>query len=143
MIWAAIGVGYRSRLHFIERTADEDGRRRGMDSTRYIRLLSKELPRMPRNTVFQQDGARSHTSKQTLDYLKRKGITVLENWAPYSPDLAPIENLWPILDRRISDKAPRTLDELKNAAITAWNEIPQSQVDNFVLSFEGRIAKIE
>ena len=60
--------------------------------------------------IFQQDGARAHTSKKTQEWLGEnfqnfwpKGI-----WPANSPDLSPIENLWSIIQTAINSFEPAT-----------------------------------
>eukprot|EP00742_Colponemidia_sp_Colp-10_P013372 GILJ01015103.1.p1 GENE.GILJ01015103.1~~GILJ01015103.1.p1 ORF type:complete len:345 (+),score=17.85 GILJ01015103.1:573-1607(+) len=140
MIWAAIGVNYRSPLVFLPKQKGEDGQTLGMNSKRYIRCcLTRLVATCPKNRIFMQDGARCHSANHTLDYLDRKGVTVLEDWPPYSPDLNPIENLWYLLDQRLSELVPRTLDELKLATVEAWNAIPIAHINALVRSFQGRL----
>ena len=40
------------------------------------------------------------TSGMVTDWLQSKGVSVLE-WAPYSPDLNPIEHIWAEMKRRV------------------------------------------
>lgn len=139
MIWAAVGVDYKSPLVFIDKRKDGDGKTLGMDAKRYVRTcLAKLVPTMPEGRIFMQDGARCHTAKHTLAYLERKGVDLLEGWPPYSPDLNPIENLWHYLDQKISEEAPSSLAELKRVAKSAWEAIPLEVINSFVLSFKGR-----
>ncbi|KAG5784334.1 hypothetical protein H9Q73_002032 [Fusarium xylarioides] len=46
--------------------------------------------------IFMQDGSHVHTAAATMTYLRDHGIEVLD-WAPYSPDLNPIKNIWALL----------------------------------------------
>lgn len=48
-----------------------------------------------------QDGAKTHTAKDTLIFLKEKGVKVLSYWPSVSPDLNPIENFWSLTKRGI------------------------------------------
>lgn len=143
MIWACIGVGYRSHLVFIPRKQNEDGRAIGMNSSRYVRTCLSTITngerKLPPDAIFMQDGARCHTAKSTMAYLARKKVNVLKNWPPYSPDLNPIENLWSHLDRLISLQAPTTAERLKAVAIEVWEAIPQDTLDSFVLSFRDKL----
>ncbi|KAJ3425859.1 transposable element-related [Anaeramoeba flamelloides] len=61
--------------------------------------------------ILMQDGATSHTSISTKEYLKKK-CNVLKKWPPNSPDLNPIEHLWGIMDKKISDETPKTKNQL-------------------------------
>jgi len=93
---------------------------------------------------FQQDGASSHTSNLSRDWLKENfGGRVISlktdfEWAPHSPDLSPPDFfLWGYLKDRVYAGKPRTITELKEAireemrAIT--NSICKNVMDNFVL----------
>lgn len=88
--------------------------------------------------IFMQDGAKPHTSNRTLAYLNRKGVRVLSNWPPRSPDLNPIENLWALVQRKVSDCGPLGAEQLKHFVVQCWNDIPQDTVDRLVRSFSRR-----
>jgi transposase len=143
-VWAACGVGFRSPLVVVRSSVDEEtGRVRRQTSDTYIRsCLARVVPELVRRKhTFQFDGARCHVSKKVLDYLTRKRVSYVANWPPYSPDISPIEFMWPILDREISKLGPRTLDELHVAARKAWDNIPQAKIDAVVLGFQSLMKK--
>ena len=63
-----------------------------------------------REGLFQQDGARAHTSKATIAWLDAniKHYIPAEDWPPNSPDLSPIENVWSIMPTAIyADPEPQ------------------------------------
>ena len=44
-------------------------------------------------------------------------------WPPRSPDLSPIENAWSVLKRRVMQRAPRTIEQLRRHAQAEWRVI--------------------
>jgi hypothetical protein len=63
---------------------------------------------------------------------------VLE-WAPYSPDLNPIEHVWAELKRRVEIENPKGLDELRVAIEKCWKEIPADFCAKLVASMPKRM----
>ena len=94
--------------------------------------------------MFMQDGAKPHTAKATYAYLRRKKVSLLENWPPRSPDLNPIENLWSIVERKVSEREvpPRTAEELIEAVHEEFNRVPVDTINDLVLGFNDRCARV-
>ena len=53
----------------------------------------------------------------------------------------PIEYLWAYLDALIAEKVPTSDAELKQIAIAVWESISQDVIDEYVLSFAGKLAE--
>jgi hypothetical protein len=81
-----------------------------------------------------QDGARVHTASLTTAYLMTMAI-VIDNWPACSLDLNQIENLWPILKRRVQELQPITKDHL----IDVWEHLKMGIVNTLVDSIPHRM----
>lgn len=77
---------------------------------------------MPIKFVFQHDNDPKHTSKLVKEWLEQQKVNVMK-WPAQSPDLYPIENLWAILNQKISDQKVKTPNELFDLLSKAWSEI--------------------
>lgn len=139
MVWGAVGIGFKSELVIFPQMAGSNSFR--LDSKGYVRrCLSKVVPELLRQKrIFQQDGARPHVSAHTKRYLESKGVTLMESWPPYSPDLNCSELMWPLLNRRIAAQHPTTLAELIAAARKAWASITQAEIDAICADFPRRL----
>ena len=63
--------------------------------------------------------------------------------SPHSPDIAyPIETLWAELKRRVKDRNPKNLDELKKITIKEWNKISKKYIQKLFKNFIKRCKKI-
>lgn len=148
MVWGAIGVGWRSPLIILPKKAkNEDGaygsvpRGWTMNSRAYIkRCLSRVAKSLKASgRWFQQDGAKCHDNNNVRQYCCRMGVKLLRPWPASSPDYSPIENYWHTLKMAIGAQCPMNDKELKSAAQTAWDNMPQSVIDNHVKSFRKKM----
>ena len=98
--------------------------------------------------IFQQDGARSHTSKVTLAYLEENYCKFLKAdfWLPNSPGLNPCDyairgtleaKIWKHNRFQIT-----TLEGLKERIIEEWDSLPQDVISRAINSFRKRICMI-
>lgn len=81
-----------------------------------------------------QDGATSHTAKDTYKWLQTK-CRFIQGWLANSPDLNSIENLRAIIKAAVEKTKPQTVEDLKKVIILTWNEISQLKINNLVSSF--------
>ncbi len=79
--------------------------------------------------IFQQDLAPAHTAKSTKSWLNDHGVGVLD-WLANSPDLNPIKNIWSIVKRKMRNKRPKNIDELKATVKETWASSAVPQTDH-------------
>jgi hypothetical protein len=84
--------------------------------------------------IWQQDNAPAHGP--AWDVIRHQFEILV--WPPHSPDLSPIEMLWAIIKRTLRGRRFASADELFNETVKAWDEIPQSVIDNLCSSFAAR-----
>ncbi len=113
LVWGCISAYCMGSLHVLEGT---------MNAEWYIKVLEQHM--LPsRRRVFQQDNAKPHTAAITTAWLRSRRVRVL-NWPACSPDLSPIENIWPIIKQKIRQRRPRTLQQLEAYIRQEWDQIP-------------------
>ena len=95
------------------------------------------------NYRYQDDNATPHHARVVLDFLQHGNVTKMEQ-PPRSPDCNPIEHLWDELGRAISsmDNPPQNLDELRQALLDKWAQIPVQRLQRLVASMPRRLAAI-
>ena len=127
-----------------------NGRGVRVDSDYYCNsLLSQMMPEMNalspnKDYIFQQDGARSHTSKYTIRYFRYlpedAQILLPEDWPPHSPDLNPMDySIWESLANKVFKVKIKSIEHLCERLGEAWEEITQDEVDRVVSSFRRRL----
>ena len=78
-----------------------------------------------RDVIYQQDNARPHVARITMDFLRQNNVNLME-WPALSPDLSPIEHVWDELGRQLRRRLarPETLQQLEDAIMEEWANIP-------------------
>ncbi|KAJ6236861.1 transposable element-related [Anaeramoeba flamelloides] len=132
MIWG--GIGYRLQTDLIIIDSSVDTETYIHDIIRKSKIIKKANEQYGEwEWIFQQDGARPHTSKKSMDYLQYR-CNVLSPWPPNSPDLNPIENLWSIMDKRLKNVQPSNEEEFILEIIRVWEGITWEIIENLVTS---------
>ena len=91
---------------------------------------------------LQQDKATCHTAKSTKKWLSDQGVTVLNSWPTKGDDINPMENLWAILDERLSHRRCTTLAGMKKLLLKEWDLLSQDLIDNLIDSIPDRLRRI-
>lgn len=110
------------------------------EHTREVWLAAAELAAVnscASNCSFIIDNASQHTGKGGQKMLRDAGIHAqVVPLPPHSPDLNPIEHVWPELQRRSADKMGKKVisnaGQLKRIITAAWKEIPTKLVRDCV-----------
>ena len=135
MVFAVIGVNFKSKLLIVEGSIDSDRYIQNLEELNFYDELDKIHGTF--NWVFMQDGARCHTCQKTLDYIE-ENCDIIPDWPPNSPDLNPIELLWGILKAFIQKKKPQSKQELVQELEFALNSISMDTINKLCESFESR-----
>ena len=118
------------------------------DSKKYIEMIKTNLffnancP-YPANSLFQQDNAPTHVSKESRQWLETNQIETLE-WPPQSPDLSPIENVWSMLTQRIyqDGRSYTTQNELWEVIKEEWGKLTAADLFPLYYSMHNRMLKV-
>ena len=104
-------------------------------------LRTVVVPFMRRNNRFdfQQDNARPDTACLSVNFLQAYNVNKLP-WPSLSPDLAPIEHVWDMLNRRYrGNHLPfNSFPELEYVIIIEWNAMPQYKIKQITRGIQKR-----
>ena len=134
MVGLAAGIRFKGSPVFVAQGAT-------INTNVYIDILEKNyfpeiMAAKGAKWVFQQDGASSHTSKDTMEFLKQNAPGIIEFWPPRSPDLNPLDySIWSILAEDVRAQEPWNDAELKAAVVRARNNLSQDVIDKAVSQF--------
>lgn len=145
MISIAVSKLGKTSIHFVNPGVKINGE--------YYRnsLLAKMIPEMKtlasgQYFLFQQDGARAHTAKDTVAYLNEQvpEIILPRDWPANSPDLNPLDfSIWGNLSQRVyRGRKIKDVTELKNVLIQEWSNLPQNEIDLAIEQFRPRLRKV-
>ncbi|GFX05487.1 transposable element Tcb1 transposase [Trichonephila clavipes] len=124
MVWDGIGYHSRTPLVCIAGT---------LNSQRYISEVLEPvvLPYLQSlvTAIFQQDNARPQVARIVQRFFVNHQIELLP-WPAHSSDLSPIENMWFMVDQRLTQitTPAATPDQLWQRVVAAWSAVPQEHI---------------
>jgi transposase len=151
MVWAAIMDFGLSELLILRR--DQDALKKGYTARSYITILNDGLlPIYDKTKIYQQDNAPIHTAKITKKWFKDNYVKWIKDWPPYSPDLNPIEHVWPLLKEKVYELYPdielwkgseeSIAERIEDCLVHAWGQIRLQIAHNLVASMPKRIEAV-
>ena len=89
-------------------------------------------------TLFQQDNARAHSARLTMNFFNQNGVQVLP-WPAFSPELNPIKHLWDQLGKRVYSRChpPINRQQLAMALQKKMDNITQDQIQRLTSKHEA------
>ena len=132
-VWCGISAGFVLGPYFFE---NDDGTTSTVTGEKYRSMIRNfMIPELERHGFiqtcwFQQDGATSHTARETMarlmEYFPARLISRFGDvpWPPRSPDLTPADFfLWGYLKSKVYITKPRNISELKMRIIQETSQI--------------------
>ncbi|GFU71664.1 transposable element Tcb1 transposase [Trichonephila clavipes] len=134
------GIGYHSRTPLVRIAGTLNSQRNICEvlepvALSYLQGLA--------TAIFQQDNARPHVARIVQRFFVNHQIELL----PYparSPDLSPIENMWPMVAQRLTQITPPAAppDQLWQRVEVAWSAVPQEHIQSIFESMPRRVAAV-
>lgn len=150
MIWAAICYDGKSRLVRFD-TTNSQSRRQGITASIYrdqiingpLREFITAMTMIYPDSQVLEDNTPVHTASLSRSQGLNNGYSFI-NHPPSSPNLNPIKNCWHWLKMAIRQlpRRPTNHNELFDAASRLWDEMPQSLINNVILSMPKRLEMV-
>lgn len=148
-VWCAMSSSGIIGPYFFE---NERGQSVTVNAERYSEMLRLFfIPQLRQHavndqTLFQQDGATSHTARVSMNIVNEvfPNRVISRNgaipWPPRSPDLTPCDFfLWGFLKSKVYEERPRTIEELKERIRLEILRIPQHMLHEVMDNFRNRL----
>ena len=136
MVWAGISAQAKMDLHVIDNGT--------LTAFRYVNeildvYVCPYAGAVGENFILMDDNARAHRARITDQYLEQATIVRME-WQVRSLDLNPIEHAWDMLQLAVSSRPmqPASAQELRQALLEEWDQIPQYKIRRLISSMRRR-----
>lgn len=137
-VWGCMGAGWAGVCTRI------NGR---FNTEQYLNILGNiMLPNArieyPDGFVFQQDNCPIHTARRVGEWMEANRVQLLP-WPSRSPDANPLENVWGMMVKRMSNFKPENEESLWLKIVEVWNSVMTQQLtENLVDSMPRRVHAI-
>ncbi len=137
-VWAAISKKGKIGFTFLDQNVDK---------FYYIEILKNHLLEKANSTFglnkwrFQQDNAPSHKAVLVKEWLEENTPKKL-NHPPQSPDLNPIELIWPWMKKEVENKSPQNKEQLKFYIEESWKKLTTKQIIRTIDHLRGVIQDV-
>ena len=142
-VWGGVSAFGKTKLYFYDGT---------MDMKKYLKVLEKMKPEAEAffgddDWCFQHDGASAHKAKTVNKWLEENVPEHITSgpageWCANSPDLNYIENVWAIMDEKLEEKPPKTLNALKRRVKKIWRDLDQEVIKNMARGMKKRLKSV-
>jgi len=87
--------------------------------------------------IFQQDGAKIHTARDTMAWFGENNILVqVMEWPPNSPNLNPIEHVWNRVNEKLHQRFPN-INRTKGVLHTVRKHLAEALNEVWAQDIEG------
>ena len=136
MVSVAVSRSGKTQAHFVDKGTKIDGRYY-RETLLHNSLLLDIRQKCANEFVFQPDGAPSHRTKLTVEFLLQNVPNFIESsvWPPSSPDLNHVDYaVWGALQQAVY-RYPNpivSLNDLKDRVRTCWDKLDQEMVSKAI-----------
>ncbi|KAG2465883.1 TCB1 transposase, partial [Polypterus senegalus] len=144
MAWVCMAASGTGTLVFIDDVTQDRSSR--MNSEVFRDILSAQIQLNAVKLIgwcfmIQMDNDPKHTAKTTQEFIKAKKWKIHE-WPSQSPDLNLIEHAFHLLKTKLRRERPTNKQQLKAAAVKAWQSIKEEETQHLVMSMSSRLQAV-